>query len=693
MKSKIFSGRSSGNSLTSSLKNNIKGSTWILVLLLLGFMVAFPVAELMLIGNRDIESSRMTFAMICSYLAVPGFLITMFAAVVNALNEFWYLFSRDKIDFYHSLPVTRSRFFREKAVRGLMLYLIPYVVMEIVTMGIAVSKGYGSHLIPAAGKMFLEHLFMYLLLYFGAVLALAVAGNILAGILSLCCVYFYGPVLGILLWVLEMLFFRTNAGFNDGLAEKISVFFSPVSVSVALRTHSGQKNFWIIAAGGLILLIVLVVCAYLAYTKRPAEKTGKSFVYGFLEPILLFMIVIPAALAVGTMFGLIGPEENRTGWEIFGLVLGTVVFYGSLQVIFAMDFRSVAAHKIQLLILGVCVAVGAWVLHTDAIGYDTKIPAMTKTEGISLNLETIGTESVSESSQYDINFKSYKLERIFNLAARNFDTWTDAGMSDKIYEVLGEIASHQDSAERTGNEIGVQFRKKSGFCINRRYVVSPEELCILLEACYEQGRLKENKYAVLEECRQNISFITADPLNELDGQYSVTLERADSQKLLDLLKQDIAEATPQDLVGIPCGQLDFYTSYAGPDDNGTSDAYINGSRYIFPTFKRTLAFLKEKGYAFAVEKENLKQYSYSVTYNAQETEITDSKQKEELTQSLICTWDCPAWLETEAGVSVKVALNSTESAGGSLDGIEFAVLKAKEPEFIKKLVETGEEEE
>ena len=29
----------------------------------------------------------------------------------------------------------------------------------------------------------------------------------------------------------------------------------------------------------------------------------------------------------------------------------------------------------------------------------------------------------------------------------------------------------------------------------------------------------------------------------------------------------------------------------------------------------------------------------------------------------------------------------------ALNGIEFAVLKAKEPEFIKKIVETGEEEE
>ena len=580
MKSKTFSGR--------SLRSSLKGSTWILVLLLLGFMVAFPVAELMLIGNQTDEIHRMTFAMICSYLIVPGFLVTMLAAVVNALNEFWYLFSRDKIDFYHSLPVTRSRFFWEKAIRGLVLYLVPYVIMELITMAIAVSKGHGSHLITAAGKMFLEHLLMYLLLYFGAVLALAIAGNILAGILSLCCVYLYGPVLGILLWVLEMMYFRTNMGLKEGMAEKISVFLSPVSISVALRTYSGQKNFWIIIVGGILLLIVLAVCAYLAYTKRPAEKTGKSFVYGFLEPILLFMVVIPAALAIGTMFALIGPEENRTGWWIFGLVLGTVVFYGILQVIFAMDFRKMAAHKLQLMLLGICVAVSAWILHTDAIGYDTRIPTMAKTEGISLNLEWIGTESVNEP-QMEVSSGSYKLDRLFYFMGGNYGRWTDAGMSDKIYEVLKEIASYQNSKECSGTEIGVQFKKKSGFDITRQYIVTAEQLGRLLEACYEQGTLKDNKYDILEKYRQKVSFITVDPLNELDDQYSVTLEKSDSQKLLDLLKQDIAEASPQELIGIPCGQMELYaTSYADMDEHIAPESYAEVGRYIFPTFKRTL---------------------------------------------------------------------------------------------------------
>ena len=55
MKSKTFSGR--------SLRSSLKGSTWILVLLLLGFMVAFPVAELMMIGNQTDEIHSVTVVM------------------------------------------------------------------------------------------------------------------------------------------------------------------------------------------------------------------------------------------------------------------------------------------------------------------------------------------------------------------------------------------------------------------------------------------------------------------------------------------------------------------------------------------------------------------------------------------------------------------------------------------------------
>ena len=142
---------------------------------------------------------------------------------------------------------------------------------------------------------------------------------------------------------------------------------------------------------------------------------------------------------------------------------------------------------------------------------------------------------------------------------------------------------NQNSKECSGTEIGVQFKKKSGFDITRQYIVTAEQLGRLLEACYEQGTLKDNKYDILEKYRQKVSFITVDPLNELDDQYSVTLEKSDSQKLLDLLKQDIAEASPQELVGIPCGQMELYaTSYADMDETYCTGILCRSRKIYFP---------------------------------------------------------------------------------------------------------------
>ena len=105
-----------------------------------------------------------------------------------------------------------------------------------------------------------------------------------------------------------------------------------------------------------------------------------------------------------------------------------------------------------------CVAVSAWILHTDAIGYDTRIPTMAKTEGISLNLEWIGTESVNEP-QMEVSSGSYKLDRLFYFMGGNYGRWTDAGMSDKIYEVLKEIASYQNSKAVSYTHLDVYKRQ------------------------------------------------------------------------------------------------------------------------------------------------------------------------------------------------------------------------------------------
>ena len=64
---------------------------------------------------------------------VSGLAVAALAALFNGISQFWYLYSPRKIDFYHSLPVKRSRMFWYKSLQSLLYFLLPYLVIGIST--------------------------------------------------------------------------------------------------------------------------------------------------------------------------------------------------------------------------------------------------------------------------------------------------------------------------------------------------------------------------------------------------------------------------------------------------------------------------------------------------------------------------------------------------------------------------------
>ena len=61
---------------------------------------------------------------------VSGLAVAALAALFNGISQFWYLYSPRKIDFYHSLPVKRSRMFWYKSLQSLLYFLLPYLLQH-----------------------------------------------------------------------------------------------------------------------------------------------------------------------------------------------------------------------------------------------------------------------------------------------------------------------------------------------------------------------------------------------------------------------------------------------------------------------------------------------------------------------------------------------------------------------------------
>ena len=55
-------------------------------------------------------------------------------AILTALTGFSYIHSRERLDFFHSLPVKRTTWFTTTYLSGLIIFLVPYMICCILTL-------------------------------------------------------------------------------------------------------------------------------------------------------------------------------------------------------------------------------------------------------------------------------------------------------------------------------------------------------------------------------------------------------------------------------------------------------------------------------------------------------------------------------------------------------------------------------
>ena len=374
MKSKIYSSR--------YMKVTSKGLVWIPAFVTIGFLLAFPVAELIMLGNWfGMEYTAREINALYVNLWQNGFMITglavaALAALFNGISQFWYLYSLRKIDFYHSLPVKRNRMFWYKTLQSLLYFLVPYLVMEFFAICIGAMRGFFSlHLMKLAFLMMVFHLMLYLLMYFSVVLVICITGHLLMGALLLVAAVAYGPVLSVLLDLYEMAFYYTRSESSYGFVKWLKEMASPFTISYTFVKKYAEGNY-----GGILIAVILVTAAlgglgYYAFVHRRSERTGMAFVFPWIGTVVKFLIVVPGGLGIGFIFYMLSSDSSRTIWWIFGLILGTLLAGGIMEIIYYRDFRRFFSHKIQLVINGACVALVACVFFFDLTGYDEYVPS------------------------------------------------------------------------------------------------------------------------------------------------------------------------------------------------------------------------------------------------------------------------------------------------------------------------------
>lgn len=675
MKSKTF--------LNNSLRSRVKGQLWIPILLAIGFFLAFPVAGIMSLENWDVfQYTAERIARCYQNLWKDGFVltgavITFAAAFINGVNGFWYLYSSEKVDFYHCLPVKRSQMFWEKTTAGLWYFLIPYAAMEFLAVCVGALRGYFSlALMGMALKMLFAHLVLYLWSYFCVVLAISLTGNLLMGGLMTAGIFLYGPILGYIIEASKINFFQTYTtnDFRQWVQAYPGLYFSPLTLTGIFRNeYSAGLGYWKNILLMLLLAVTVAVAAFFAYKKRPMETAGKSMVYRFAAILVEFMIVIPAGLGIGTLFYMLSNGGKKDLWYVLGLVFGTLLIHCLLQVIYQLDFRRFFNGKLQLVLAGACVVLAALVFRFDLLGYDTYLPEYEKLEKIEVDWSALsGRENVNDKYEE----KDGKFERTI--------WWSETEKSPDLYEDIRLIVEKQeernqgDPYENYANPITLKYTSSRGRTAIRKYWASPEEKKEILKACDRNGGYRENKYSFLQIPAEYLSAINCDYIN--GETYSIPQKERDA--LLEALKQDIEEADTETLLGIPAAGLSFNYSNVPATDEEQTDVW--GYVYVYPEYERTLAILKETGYPLSMEEIDIESAKYSVLgsqVSDEEIYLTDSKSLEELKKALIPYGMDAGWIDIEDRIYVTVKIAGERNEGA------YYLIKDRMPQFMKDAVE------
>lgn len=694
------------------MKTTVREQLWIPAFLMLGFLLAFPAALLMKLGNWQ-ELNYTSEQLMTLYenlwrdgLVLLGTLIAAGAAVMNAFEGFFYLYSGKKVDFYHGLPVKRSEMFLEKILTGLSVYLIPYVIMEFLAICIGAAKGFFSlKLMAMAVQMFLLHLLIYLLLYFMIVLVLCITGNLLTGMFCMGVVFLYGYALDSLLINYAYCFFETytNSGERYGVFEFLASYGTPEAFIITLiRTYATGNSAKLIIVM-LVLIVVLAVLSYQAYSRRPSESAGKSMVYPWVAVVLKYIIIIPFALGIGWIFYPLVPGRVKLLWWIFGLLLGIVIGHGIIEVLYHMSFHGFFAKKMQLVIAGIAVAVCAWCYQVDVLHFDDYLPKQDAIASVNVQLGTFHygfnssyVDKLDDGEQYAIT-EGYE----WNLPAMALDDGD--GIGDKTYQALHDIvagsSSYVEENDYSKYNVGMKYTLKSGREIYRNYIVDSDLLKPLMQSLYEEENLKEKQYSF---CKLDSSYLTGVSLVDVEGDY-YSIFQSDSQKqeeLLEALQKDITAASTEELMTESVIQIGL--NYELPSvvsvDNmipGDSDRYLSYAYWYFgipASFENTLAILKETGYPLSVDEINISKirlvcYRDSEDEQSEEIVYEDKNEIEELQSAL--TFDVNGRVYTDEKVYplITVYVESDHTSG---EEMTMDLLIERTPKFVTdKLGEFG----
>ena len=607
------------------MKEDFKTRVWTLAISILIFFFSLIVATAMMISFNLYEGSAYSYKAdlalnFISYIDVknPFFgMIFIVLALVMAMSGFLYLYSKKKVDMYHSLPVKREVLYFVKIINGILIVVIPFAISEILASLLILANTGEIMVITSALWSIAEWTLLFILSYFLTVFSIMLTGNMLIGILACGFFSFYFPLISLVLKGYQSTFFDTyyTSGFIiENVLPNMSSFILMFNIT---------ELKWLVR----IIIVILASIAFLfinllLYKKRASEAAGKSVSFNIIKlPIKSMMVIFMSILMY-----LLGYEvmNDSIGWGLFGLIVSGVITHCVMEIIYNQDFKKIFAKKIELLVLIIISIFIAAAFQFDIFGYDSYIPSASQIKSTAVISNLLERNSDQYYNKVEISDGYYNDSFVDVDYASNSKIEADLikkmdiQNKDAVLELARQgIEAAKYDLEMYGDfdKVLISYKLKNGRTVGRVYYVDLDQSTSGLSSIYADESYKKSIYPILSENPEKIVSVDFNGIMDNDT-HIVFHDDELKKKFVETYKKELMNLDYETkLKSYPFASIrfndDFMESalrkYAGFNYTSDSTSATNskwdniyasslesvGFYPIYPEFKETLALLKE----------------------------------------------------------------------------------------------------
>lgn len=380
----------------------------------------------------------------------------LFFAVLFAVQGFCWLYSRQKMDLYMSVPVSSVK-------RYVMIWgngIVCYAGLSFTGLLLCWATGavFGVMSCYAAAQSMAAWAFQmlaFLAMYHVSLVAVMLTGNVLTALLGCAVLFSYEPAMRILYNHLKTMFYYSYCSADAERMMRLP-WLSPFAGTLDLFERVCYRDGYLVGVpgtGGLtwqfgIQTGLLVICAasagifaYWLYRKRKTESYHRSVAFSPLAAVLELALLVPFGMAAGMA---VAKMSGDSGIFLFGgCLLGTVCGHAMIRLVYKRELKEVLGGKAVFAVSLTAAACFLGLFRFDWTGYDSYIPASREVRAVSVSLESdysaFGNyeEPVWESGSVDM-----EEELLEKMASENTETiesvlwlakkWRDKGMPGTV---------------------------------------------------------------------------------------------------------------------------------------------------------------------------------------------------------------------------------------------------------------------